>query len=44
MPSITLFERSGLRGKKVILNNGTVNLQLAEGCSRVQSVLVEGGM
>ncbi|XP_057678702.1 uncharacterized protein LOC130907528 isoform X2 [Corythoichthys intestinalis] len=43
-PSIILFERSGLRGKRVVLTNGCVNLQLAEGCARVQSVLVEGGM
>lgn len=42
LPSITLFERSGLRGKKVVLTDGSVNLQLAGGCSRVQSVLVEG--
>lgn len=44
LPSITLFERCGLRGKRVILTDGTVNLQLAGGCNRVQSVLVEGGM
>lgn len=44
LPSITLFERCGLRGKRVILTDGTVNLQLAGGCSRVQSVQVEGGM
>uniref|UniRef100_A0A3P8YGQ3 Beta/gamma crystallin 'Greek key' domain-containing protein n=1 Tax=Esox lucius TaxID=8010 RepID=A0A3P8YGQ3_ESOLU len=44
LPSITLFERSGLRGKRLVLTAGSVNLQLAGGCSRVQSVLVEGGM
>ncbi|XP_037541097.1 beta/gamma crystallin domain-containing protein 1 [Nematolebias whitei] len=44
LPSITLFERCGLRGKKVLLTDGSVNLQLAGGCGRVQSVLVEGGM
>eukprot|EP00064_Thunnus_orientalis_P006281 superscaffoldBa00000648_g6297 len=44
LPSITLFERYGLRGKRVVLTNGSVNLQLAGGCGRVQSVLVEGGM
>lgn len=44
LPSITLFERSGLRGKRVILTDGAVNLQLAGGCARVQSLLVEGGM
>uniref|UniRef100_A0A3Q3LI95 Beta/gamma crystallin domain-containing protein 1-like n=1 Tax=Mastacembelus armatus TaxID=205130 RepID=A0A3Q3LI95_9TELE len=44
LPSITLFERCGLRGKRVVLSDGSVNLQLAGGCSRVQSVLVEGGM
>ncbi|XP_077408535.1 uncharacterized protein LOC144039253 [Vanacampus margaritifer] len=43
-PSIILFERGGLRGKRVVLTDGCVNLQLAEGCARVQSVLVEGGM
>ncbi|XP_047193955.1 beta/gamma crystallin domain-containing protein 1 [Hippoglossus stenolepis] len=44
LPSITLFERCGLRGKRLVLTDGCVNLQLAGGCSRVQSVLVEGGM
>uniref|UniRef100_A0A3Q1F4B0 Beta/gamma crystallin domain-containing protein 1-like n=1 Tax=Acanthochromis polyacanthus TaxID=80966 RepID=A0A3Q1F4B0_9TELE len=44
LPSITLFERCGLRGKRVVLTDGSVNLQLAGGCGRVQSVLVEGGM
>ncbi|XP_040920916.1 beta/gamma crystallin domain-containing protein 1-like isoform X2 [Toxotes jaculatrix] len=44
LPSITLFERCGLRGKRVVLTDGSVNLQLAGGCSRLQSVLVEGGM
>ncbi|XP_041716907.1 beta/gamma crystallin domain-containing protein 1 isoform X2 [Coregonus clupeaformis] len=44
LPSVTLFERSGLRGKRVVLSAGSINLQLAGGCSRVQSVLVEGGM
>ncbi|XP_042359977.1 beta/gamma crystallin domain-containing protein 1-like isoform X2 [Plectropomus leopardus] len=44
LPSITLFERCDLRGKRVVLTDGSVNLQLAGGCSRVQSVVVEGGM
>ncbi|XP_022621476.1 beta/gamma crystallin domain-containing protein 1-like [Seriola dumerili] len=44
LPSIALFERGGLRGKRVVLTDGSVNLQLVGGCSRVQSVLVEGGM
>ncbi|XP_024146811.1 beta/gamma crystallin domain-containing protein 1 isoform X2 [Oryzias melastigma] len=44
LPSITLFERSGLRGKRVLLTDGAVNLLLAGGSTRVQSVLVEGGM
>ncbi|KAM9840172.1 uncharacterized protein ACBR49_015576 [Aulostomus maculatus] len=44
LPSITLFERGGLRGKRVVLTDGSVNLQLAGGCGRIQSVLVEGGM
>lgn len=44
MPSITLFERCGLRGKRVVLADGSVNLPLTAGCSRVQSLIVEGGM
>ncbi|KAM8831306.1 uncharacterized protein AB9W97_002975 isoform 2-T2 [Spinachia spinachia] len=44
LPSITLFERRGLWGKRVVLTEGAVNLQLVGGCSRVQSVLVEGGV
>uniref|UniRef100_A0A3B4H320 Uncharacterized LOC102193178 n=1 Tax=Pundamilia nyererei TaxID=303518 RepID=A0A3B4H320_9CICH len=44
LPSITLFERCDLRGKRVVLKDGSVNLQLAGGCGRVQSVLVEGGV
>ncbi|XP_034555054.1 beta/gamma crystallin domain-containing protein 1-like [Notolabrus celidotus] len=44
LPSITVFERCALRGKRVVLTDGSVNLQLAGGCSRVQSVLVEGGI
>ncbi|KAL6095877.1 crybg1 [Pungitius sinensis] len=44
LPSITLFERCGLWGKRVVLTEGSVNLHLVGGCSRVQSVLVEGGM
>ncbi|XP_028996946.1 beta/gamma crystallin domain-containing protein 1-like isoform X2 [Betta splendens] len=42
LPSVTLFERRDLRGKRVVLTDGSVNLQLAGGCGRVQSVLVEG--
>uniref|UniRef100_A0AAX7SYU9 Beta/gamma crystallin 'Greek key' domain-containing protein n=1 Tax=Astatotilapia calliptera TaxID=8154 RepID=A0AAX7SYU9_ASTCA len=38
LPSITLFERCGLRGKRVVLKDGSVNLQLAGGCGRVQPV------
>lgn len=44
LPSLTLFERCGLRGKRVVLTGASVNLPLTGGCSRVQSVLVEGGM
>ncbi|XP_065819576.1 beta/gamma crystallin domain-containing protein 1 isoform X1 [Labrus bergylta] len=44
LPAVTVFERVGLRGKRVVLTDGSVNLQLDAGCSRVQSVLVEGGM
>uniref|UniRef100_A0A8C6U3R5 Beta/gamma crystallin 'Greek key' domain-containing protein n=1 Tax=Neogobius melanostomus TaxID=47308 RepID=A0A8C6U3R5_9GOBI len=44
VPSIILFERSGLKGKRVVLSGGVVNLQMSGGGGRVQSVLVEGGM
>ncbi|XP_029965726.1 uncharacterized protein LOC115401593 [Salarias fasciatus] len=44
LPSITLFERCGLRGKRVVLTDGSVNLPFTGGCARVQSVLVEGGI
>ncbi|CAG03653.1 unnamed protein product [Tetraodon nigroviridis] len=44
LPSITLYERCGLRGKRVVLTDGTVNLPLTAGCSRVQSLVVEGGI
>ncbi|KAM9703938.1 uncharacterized protein ACNS7B_002453 isoform 1-T1 [Menidia menidia] len=44
LPSITLFERSALRGKRVLFTEGSVNLQLAGGCGRVQSVQVDGGV
>ncbi|KAM6915031.1 uncharacterized protein FYW49_009916 [Xenentodon cancila] len=44
LPSITLFERCGLRGKRMQFTDGSVNLRLAGGCARVQSVLVEGGV
>ncbi|XP_062323967.1 beta/gamma crystallin domain-containing protein 1-like isoform X2 [Osmerus eperlanus] len=44
VPSITLFERLGLRGRRVVMASGCVNLQLAGDCSRVQSIMVDGGM
>lgn len=44
LPSITLFERCGLKGKRVVLTDGSVNLQLSGGGGRVQSMSVEGGM
>nr|XP_023682334.1 beta/gamma crystallin domain-containing protein 1-like [Paramormyrops kingsleyae]XP_023682335.1 beta/gamma crystallin domain-containing protein 1-like [Paramormyrops kingsleyae] len=44
VPSITLFTKPGFRGRKVVLNHGTVNLQM-NGCDTwVQSVLVGGGL
>lgn len=43
-PSIVLFERSGLKGKRVVLSSGVVNLQLSGAGGRVQSLLVEGGL
>ncbi|XP_048841082.1 beta/gamma crystallin domain-containing protein 1-like [Brienomyrus brachyistius] len=44
VPSITLFTKPGFRGRKVLLNYGTVNLQM-NGCDTwVQSVLVGGGL
>ncbi|KAM4521846.1 uncharacterized protein PAE49_001801 isoform 2-T2 [Odontesthes bonariensis] len=44
LPSITFFERCALRGKRVLFTEGSVNLQLAGGCGRVQSVQVDGGV
>ncbi|KAG1932640.1 beta/gamma crystallin domain-containing protein [Pimephales promelas] len=44
VPSIVLFERPGLRGRRTLLKSSSVNLQLTESWSRVSSVLVKGGM
>ncbi|KAI1892389.1 hypothetical protein AGOR_G00132860 [Albula goreensis] len=44
LPSITLFSRPGFKGKRMVLKDGVVNLQLLGFDSRIQSVLVEGGM
>ncbi|XP_073722287.1 uncharacterized protein crybg1b isoform X1 [Misgurnus anguillicaudatus] len=44
LPSIVLFERSGFRGRRTLLKSSTVNLQLTESCTRVSSILVEGGI
>ncbi|KAJ0061394.1 hypothetical protein NL108_018239 [Boleophthalmus pectinirostris] len=44
LPSIVLFERCGLKGKRLVLSDGEVNLLMSGGGGRVQSVLVEGGM
>ncbi|CAM4561169.1 unnamed protein product [Leuciscus chuanchicus] len=44
LPSVVLFERSGLRGRRTVLKSSSVNLQLTESCTRVSSILVEGGM
>ncbi|KAA0720859.1 Beta/gamma crystallin domain-containing protein 1 [Triplophysa tibetana] len=44
LPSIVLFERSGFRGRRLVLKSSSVNLQLTESCTRVSSILVEGGI
>uniref|UniRef100_A0A671Q2F3 Titin homolog n=1 Tax=Sinocyclocheilus anshuiensis TaxID=1608454 RepID=A0A671Q2F3_9TELE len=44
MPSITLFCKSGFRGRKVVLTDGVLNLSLAGIDGRVSSLLVNGGI
>ncbi|KAJ8270545.1 hypothetical protein GJAV_G00116180 [Gymnothorax javanicus] len=44
LPSITLFSKPSLRGKKVVFNEAMVNLQLCGCDSRIQSVQVDGGL
>uniref|UniRef100_A0A8C2HE56 Crystallin beta-gamma domain containing 1a n=1 Tax=Cyprinus carpio TaxID=7962 RepID=A0A8C2HE56_CYPCA len=44
MPSITLFCKSGFRGRKVVLTDGDLNLSLAGINGRVSSLLVNGGI
>lgn len=44
MPSITLFGKSGFRGRKVVLTDAFLNLSLAGIDGRVSSLLVNGGM
>ncbi|KAG5276669.1 hypothetical protein AALO_G00108350 [Alosa alosa] len=44
LPSIILCERADLRGRRVVLTAASINLQLTGGCSRTQSVMVQGGM
>ncbi|XP_059376355.1 beta/gamma crystallin domain-containing protein 1-like isoform X1 [Carassius carassius] len=44
MPSITLFYKSGFRGRKVVLTDGVLNLSLAGIDGRVKSLLVNGGI
>ncbi|XP_051974298.1 beta/gamma crystallin domain-containing protein 1 [Xyrauchen texanus] len=44
LPSIGLFERSGLKGRRTLLKSSSVNLQFTDSCTRVSSILVEGGM
>ncbi|XP_028808880.1 uncharacterized protein LOC114763391 [Denticeps clupeoides] len=43
-PSVMLCERPGLRGRRAVLTDGSVNLQLTGSLSRAQSLLVKGGM
>ncbi|XP_073682950.1 uncharacterized protein crybg1a [Garra rufa] len=44
MPSITLFCKSGFRGRKVVLTDGVLNMSLAGIDGRVNSLLVNGGI
>ncbi|KAK2878760.1 hypothetical protein Q8A67_019551 [Cirrhinus molitorella] len=44
MPSITLFCKSGFRGRKVVLTDGVLNLSLVGIDGRVNSLLVNGGI
>ncbi|XP_064195185.1 beta/gamma crystallin domain-containing protein 1-like [Anguilla rostrata] len=44
LPSVTLFSKPSFTGKKVVLNEAVVNLQLTGCDGRIQSVVVDGGM
>ncbi|XP_018587374.2 beta/gamma crystallin domain-containing protein 1 isoform X2 [Scleropages formosus] len=44
LPSIMLFTKSGFRGRKIVLKDGSVSLRLAGFNGRVQSLLVDGGI
>lgn len=44
MASITLYCKSGFRGRKVVLTDGILNLSLAGIDGRINSLLVNGGM
>ncbi|KAJ8274709.1 hypothetical protein COCON_G00093340 [Conger conger] len=44
LPSIILFSKSSFRGKRVVLNEAVLNLQLIGCDSSIQSVQVNGGM
>ncbi|KAK7142329.1 hypothetical protein R3I94_011870 [Phoxinus phoxinus] len=44
IPSITLFCKSGFRGRKIVLTDGVLNLSLAGIDGRVNSLLVNGGI